>query len=78
MNVIMVKQYRITLDDITLEIPAGKFDKGDTPKECAIRELAEETGYKADTIEHIFAPMVSCGFTTEKIHIFLCNRTDFR
>jgi len=43
----MVKQYRHGSKEITLEIPGGLVDPGDTPKKAAYRELLEETGYQA-------------------------------
>jgi len=72
-NVIMVKQYRSTAEKVMLEIPAGKMEANETAAECAQRELEEETGYKAEKIQFLFAPMVSPGFATERIHIFLAT-----
>jgi len=46
-RVVMVKQYRHGSREITLEIPGGLVDPGDTPKKAACRELLEETGYQA-------------------------------
>ncbi|KAH8147716.1 uncharacterized protein LAJ45_08181 [Morchella importuna] len=42
---LLQKQYRPPIGKVTLEIPAGLIDAGETPEECAIRELYEETGY---------------------------------
>ena len=72
-NVIMVKQYRTTAETVMLEIPAGKLDAGEDPIECAARELREETGYSAEKIDFLFSPMVSPGFSTERIHIFMAT-----
>jgi len=47
-QVVMVKQYRHGSRQVTLEIPGGIVDPGDTPEEAASRELLEETGYQAD------------------------------
>ncbi len=47
-RVVMVKQYRHGSKAMTLEIPGGLFDSGDTPEEAAARELLEETGYQAE------------------------------
>jgi 8-oxo-dGTP pyrophosphatase MutT (NUDIX family) len=47
-RVVMVRQYRHGSRAVTLEIPGGLADPGDTPEEAAVRELLEETGYHAD------------------------------
>ncbi len=43
---VMVRQYRHGSDSVTIEFPAGIVDEGESPKEAALRELEEETGYK--------------------------------
>jgi len=43
---VLVRQYRYGADSIHLEIPAGMLQEGETPRDCALRELAEETGYE--------------------------------
>lgn len=42
---LLQKQYRAPLDKVTIEVPAGLLDEGETAEECAVRELREETGY---------------------------------
>ena len=44
-RVVLVRQYRYPLAKVLLELPAGKRDAGETTLQCAMRELAEETGY---------------------------------
>ena len=46
-QVVMIRQYRHGSREVTLEIPGGLVDPGDTPKRAAARELLEETGYQA-------------------------------
>jgi 8-oxo-dGTP pyrophosphatase MutT (NUDIX family) len=46
-QVVMIRQYRHGSRQVTLEIPGGLVDPGDTPKRAAVRELLEETGYQA-------------------------------
>ena len=52
-KVVLIKQYRFGNQEITLEIPGGMIDKGESPKEAAIRELKEETGFVAEKILEI-------------------------
>ncbi|KAI1970296.1 ADP-ribose diphosphatase [Ophidiomyces ophidiicola] len=44
-EILLQKQYRPPVDKIAIEVPAGLIDAGETPEECAVRELKEETGY---------------------------------
>jgi 8-oxo-dGTP pyrophosphatase MutT (NUDIX family) len=46
-EIVMVRQYRHGLRDVTLEIPGGLIDPGESPEQAAARELLEETGYRA-------------------------------
>ncbi len=52
-QVVMIKQYRHGSREVTLEIPGGLVDPGDTPKKAALRELLEETGYQAQRAKRI-------------------------
>lgn len=72
-NVILVKQYRHPAKDIVFEIPAGMMEEGEDPEICAIRELEEETSFKAEKLEHMISIYPSIGICTEKIHIFLAK-----
>jgi ADP-ribose pyrophosphatase len=52
-QVVLVRQYRYGSDAVHLELPAGTIDEGEDPLACALRELAEETGYVPDRIESL-------------------------
>eukprot|EP00005_Dracoamoeba_jomungandri_P014436 CAMPEP_0174270840 /NCGR_PEP_ID=MMETSP0439-20130205/45907_1 /TAXON_ID=0 /ORGANISM="Stereomyxa ramosa, Strain Chinc5" /LENGTH=212 /DNA_ID=CAMNT_0015360429 /DNA_START=1 /DNA_END=636 /DNA_ORIENTATION=+ len=49
-SIVLVKQYRPALDALCVELPAGLIDAGESPEECAIRELHEETGYQGKVL----------------------------
>jgi len=70
-EVILVRQYRYPIDEVTLEIPAGKLDAaGEDPLECAKRELSEETGYTAQEYKFLTKLATSVGFSDEVIYIY--------
>ncbi|HEX3464104.1 MAG TPA: NUDIX hydrolase [Candidatus Elarobacter sp.] len=52
-NVLLVRQYKHGAREIVTELPAGMIDDGETPEACAVRELAEETGYTGAAPRHI-------------------------
>ncbi len=72
-NVIMVQQYRKPVEESLLEVPAGSVDEGESPEEAAARELQEETGYTADSIEHITSFWTTPGFCTELMHAYVAT-----
>ncbi|KAH8833477.1 NUDIX hydrolase domain-like protein, partial [Flagelloscypha sp. PMI_526] len=51
-STVLVEQYRPPIDKTVIEFPAGLVDQGESPEEAAIRELEEETGYKATSVLH--------------------------
>lgn len=71
-EVILVRQYRAALGHDLLEIPAGKRDVADEPlEECAGRELAEEIGMRAASLERVASFYNSAGFCDELSHVFI-------
>ncbi|MGO1713084.1 MAG: NUDIX hydrolase, partial [Senegalia sp. (in: firmicutes)] len=72
-EIYLVKQYRKAIDKEILELPAGKIEIGEEPKECAIRELKEETGLSANNYEYVIEFYSSPGFCNEKIHLFFAR-----
>lgn len=67
---LFVRQFRKPLEKTIVEIPAGKLEKNEDPKETAKRELFEETGYIADALEYIISFYTSPGFANEIIHLY--------
>ena len=70
-EIIMVSQYRYALGRETLEIPAGKVDGTESPEQCILRELVEETGYKAGHIKWLYTYAPAIGYSNELIHLYV-------
>jgi len=75
-EVVFVRQYRYAVGTELMEIPAGTLEPNEDPADCAARELGEETGYRADTVELLASLHTSPGFCTETIHLFLARVGD--
>ncbi|MBA7530391.1 Methanol dehydrogenase activator [subsurface metagenome] len=69
-EVLLVEQYRKAIASPTLEIPAGTLEEGESPEECAKRELIEETGFQASKLDKLIEYYPSPGFSSEMIHVF--------
>ena len=69
----LIKQYRYAVKRQMIEIPAGKLDQNEIPERCALRELEEETGYKADKLTFLTNIHPAIGFTDEKMWLYLAE-----
>lgn len=72
-HIILVKQYRKPVEKNLLEIPAGKIEINEEPKETALRELHEETGFVANKLEYLLEFYTSPGFSNEKMYLFMAK-----
>ena len=72
-RVLLVRQFRSALGRELIELPAGKTESGEIPEESARRELEEETGYRAATLEAMGGFYAGPGYSTEYLHLF-CAR----
>ena len=72
-QLLLIRQYRYAADGYMYEIPAGRLDAGEKPIDCARRELREETGCTAASMEHLYTMYTTPGFTDEQIHIFMAT-----
>lgn len=72
-QILLIRQYRYAADGYLYEVPAGRLDPGETPGDCARRELLEETGCIASGVEFLTTIFTTPGFTDEKIHLFMAT-----
>jgi len=70
-QILLLKQYRYAAEQYLYEIPAGRLDAGEDPRDCAVRELREETGCTATQMDFLFTMFTTPGFTDERIHLFM-------
>ena len=75
-NVVMVRQYRKPIESQSLEVPAGGIEGGEASEEAVIRELQEQIGYTAGTLQHLSSFWLTPGWATEFMHAYLA--TDLR
>lgn len=72
-SVLLLKQYRHAVGGFIWEIPAGTLDPGEDPRQCAERELIEETGYAARHFKRLVEITPLPAYSDERIHIFLAT-----
>lgn len=69
-EIILLQQYRYPMKETLYEIPAGTLDRGESFSTCAGRELEEEIGYRAGTLELLIILYPSPGILNETMHLF--------
>ncbi|MBQ9685479.1 MAG: NUDIX hydrolase [Oscillospiraceae bacterium] len=69
----MVRQFRYPVGHTVLEIPAGKLEAGEEHMSCAVRELSEETGFRADEFVDLGCFYTSPGYSDELLHVYLAR-----
>lgn len=72
-EVVLIRQHRHCTGGSILEVPAGTLQPGESPEACALREIEEETGYRAGRLEPLGWIWTTPGFTTEKIFLFAAH-----
>lgn len=72
-KIVLISQYRYPFNEVIYELPAGKLEKDEDPKDCATRELIEETGYSSNTITKLGKIFTTPGFCNEILHIYLAE-----
>jgi len=76
-EVILVKQYRYSVDHDVIELPAGRIEKSELPLKAAQRELAEETGYKAAEWQETAKLITAPGFCNEILYLYRATNVEF-
>ncbi|MDD5016400.1 MAG: NUDIX hydrolase [Atribacterota bacterium] len=77
-KIVMIRQFRKPADEVLWELPAGKIEPGEDLKNCALRELEEETGYYSRKIKKLITFFSTPGFCNEKLTLFLAEDLEKR
>lgn len=72
-KLVLVRQYREAVGEVLLELPAGTLRPGERAVDCALRELEEETGYRAGRIRRAFSCYLAPGYSNELVHVFIAR-----
>ncbi len=72
-RVVLIRNYRIAVEETLLELPAGTMEPDEAPLETAHRELAEETGYRAGSMGLLVQFVSSPGILSEQMHLFVAE-----
>ena len=72
-RVILERQFRQPTREVLWEIPAGTLTPGESPADCARRELEEEIGYRPESLEPLASVYLAPGYSSEMIHLFVAR-----
>ena len=76
-EVYLVRQFRYPFGEVTLEVPAGKLEKGEDHAECGRRELLEETGLTCREYTYLGEIYPLPAYSTERIHTYFARGLEF-
>ena len=74
----MVRQFRTAANIVTLEIPAGKLEKGENPYDAGMRELTEETGYVTEGLIELGEYFATPAYCSEKLTLNMAKDLEFK
>jgi ADP-ribose pyrophosphatase len=73
-RVCLIKNFRVSVGQTLIELPAGTLDENEDPAHTAARELTEETGYRAGEISPLRDFFLSPGILDERMHLYVATR----
>ncbi len=76
-KVILIRQYRYSVDEELIELPAGRIEIGEEPMKTAMRELIEETGYQGQQWSELSRMYSAPGFCNEMLYFYLAADLNF-
>ena len=74
--VLLARQYRLLINKLSYEVPGGKVDKDENPKDTAIRECFEETGVRCSNLKPLINYDPDLEYTRNHTHVFYTHDTE--
>jgi ADP-ribose pyrophosphatase len=72
-RVVLIRNYRAAVGQTLIELPAGTLETGEDPADTARRELEEETGYRAASLQRLHGFWMSPGILNERMHLYVAR-----
>lgn len=72
-HVCLIHNSRVAVDQTLIELPAGTLDPNEDPRDCAFRELTEETGFHANQMTALISFFAAPGILDERMHLFVAT-----
>lgn len=72
-KIVLIRQFRPAIGEWIWEIPAGTLEPGESPDECMAREVVEEIGWEAESLESLGSILTSPGFSNQRLHMFVAR-----
>ena len=72
-KIVLIRQFRPAVGEWIWEIPAGTLEPDESPEECIAREVVEEVGWEAESLESLGSIVTSPGFSNQQMHLFVAR-----
>ena len=72
-KIVLIRQFRPAIGEWIWEIPAGTLEPDESPEECMAREVVEEIGWVAESLESLGSIFTSPGFSSQRMHLFVAR-----
>ena len=72
-QMLLIRQYRVAVDDVIMEFPAGRVSPGEDPENAARREVLEEIGFRTQSIERLGSFLTAPHFSDELVSVFFAK-----